>query len=317
MINKMDPVGQLKNQCDRPVWLIVDGHSAIYRAFHAIPQLSAPNGKPTNAVFGFIRLLLKAQSILNPDNITVVWDAGLDPDRKTALPEYKENRPKMPELLAEQIPMVKEYLDAAGIPDLEIQGFEADDLIAGLAQFASKNGYYAVILSPDKDFLQLVNKTIGICNPAKGLNEIIDSEGVKIRTGVSPERIVFWLSLIGDTVDNINGVPGIGPKNATNLVNRFESIDELYNKLETIESDALKKKLKAHEQIVRRNFDLIRLKPERFEVLLSKEVHGATLPEQLVMRNCDEERLKELFSKWGFKTFLHETKIQEKQLLLF
>src|SRR5713101_8615496 len=145
--------------------LLVDGHAYAYRAFHAIRQLSSPTGAATNAIYGFIKMLDKMQARLAPTHLLVVWDGGLAAERMAALPEYKSQRPPMPDSLEEQIAALNRYLDAAGIAALCQEGVEADDWIASVARQAVAAGLAVVIASSDKDFLQLVSPRVGLLNP--------------------------------------------------------------------------------------------------------------------------------------------------------
>lgn len=210
--------------------LIVDGHAYAYRAFHAIRQLNGPDGSPTNAIYGFIKMLAKMHPAVQPTHQCVVWDGGLSAERMAALPEYKSQRPPMPGDLERQIPEIETYLEAARIPSFVNDGVEADDWIASQAGCAASYGVDVVIASADKDFLQLVSPRIGILNPNDKTETVWRAEQVRAKTGLEPEQVVDWLSLIGDAVDNIAGVPGVGPKTATDLLKQFESIDQIDRK---------------------------------------------------------------------------------------
>ncbi len=273
--------------------LIVDGHAYAYRAFHAIRQLTSPTGAPTNAIYGFIKMLGKMLTQLQPSHGLVVWDGGLAAERMTEHPEYKTQRPPMPAGLGQQIDGIIQYLDAAGVTSLCREGVEADDWIAAIARQAAEQ-LPVVIASSDKDFMQLVSPRIGLLNPNDKSEKIWSAEDVRGKTGVEPSQIVDWLSLIGDSVDNIPGVPGIGPKTATDLLQQFGSIDALFSRLEEVKSDKVRASLRAAQEIVRRNQRLIRLREDQPPVPL----------EQFASRASDTARLRELFAAWGFKTLL-------------
>jgi DNA polymerase I len=278
-----------------PVLLIVDGHAYAYRAFHAIQKLNGPDGAPTNAIYGFIKMVMKMESTLKPSHRCVVWDGGLSEKRTTALPEYKIQRPPMPGDLERQIPEIETYLDAANIPSFTNEGIEADDWIASQACCAVRAGAKVVIASADKDFLQLVSDRVGLLNPNDKTETVWGFDQVRAKTGLSPEQVVDWLSLIGDSVDNIDGVPGIGPKTATDLLKQFGSIDNLYARLDEVRSERIRANLKASEPQVRRNQQLICLHsdlPCDFEL------------ETLVTKPASADRLRPLYAKWGFKTLL-------------
>src|SRR5258706_6239652 len=218
-------------------FLIVDGHSYAYRAFYAIRQLSSPRGAPTNAIYGFIKMLAKMRGAHQPTHWAVVWDGGLAAERVTSLPEYKAQRPPMPDDLEEQIEQIQSYLDAASIPSICHDGVEADDLIATLTRQAVADGAWVIIASSDKDFMQLVSPRVGLLNPNDKSEAIWTGEHVSAKTGVAPEQIVDWLSLIGDSVDNIPGVSGVGPKTAAELINQHGSTPEIYRNLPAVSSE--------------------------------------------------------------------------------
>jgi DNA polymerase-1 len=273
--------------------LIVDGHAYAYRAFHAIRQLTSPTGAPTNAIYGFIKMLGKMQAQLAPSHAVVVWDGGLAAERMAEHPEYKQQRPPMPDDLGPQIDGIGHYLEAVGITSLCRDGVEADDWIAAIARRASAH-MPVVIASSDKDFMQLVSGRIGLLNPNDKTEKVWGAEDVRARTGVEPEQIVDWLSLIGDSVDNIPGVPGVGPKTATDLLQQFGSVDALYARLSEVKSDRVRASLAGAEQIVRRNQRLVRLNEEQPPLPL----------EEAAIREPQTDRLRVWFAEWGFKTML-------------
>jgi len=275
----------------------VDGHAYAYRAFHAIRQLSSPTGAPTNAIYGFIKALGKMQARLAPTHLLVVWDGGLAAERMTALPEYKSQRPPMPDSLEEQIAAINRYLSAAGIAALCQEGVEADDWIASVARQAVAAGLAVVIASSDKDFLQLVSPRVGLLNPNDKSEKIWTADDVRAKAGVAPDQIVDWLSLIGDTVDNIPGVPGVGPKTAADLLQQFGSVEALFERLDEVKSQRLRAGFESSAEKVRRNQQLIRLKddlPGHFDL-------GSTL-----VKLPDPEQLWPLYAEWGFKSLLEK-----------
>lgn len=275
--------------------LIVDGHAYAYRAFHAIRELSSPDGRPTNAIYGFIKMFTKLQMQLAPSHAVVVWDGGLSSERVAEHPEYKAQRPPMPESLGQQIDAIGEFLPANGVASLCRDGVEADDWIGALAVEVSRS-MPVVVASSDKDFMQLVSVEVGLVNPNDKSEKIWTAADVVAKTGVRPDQVVDWLALIGDAVDNIPGVPGIGPKTATDLLQRFDSVEGVYRRLAELKSDRLKKALTEAEPAVRRNQSLIRLKPSGLPVDL----------DQLALTACDTERLRQLYSSWGFKGMLNQ-----------
>jgi DNA polymerase-1 len=277
--------------------LIVDGHAYAYRAFYAIRQLASPQGLPTNAIYGFIKMLARMRTVLEPAETVVVWDGGLSAERMALLPEYKAQRPPMPAGLEQQLDEITGYLGAAGFASLCHEGVEADDWIAALAWGAVAAGRQAVIASSDKDFMQLVAPGIGLLNPNDKTEAIWGVEQVRQKTGVEPAQVVDWLSLIGDAVDNIPGVPGVGPKTATDLIKEFGSVDGIYQRLASVKSDRLRGNLQGAEAAVRRNQKMIRLHADLPAPALALSAKGHAE---------DPNRLGALYSRWGFKTLLRE-----------
>ena len=293
-----------------PLLLILDAHAYAYRAFFAIRQLSSPTGTPTNAIFGFIKMLAKMQESLQPTHMVAVWDGGLAPERLAMLPQYKSQRPAMPDDLARQVDEIVIYLQAARVASLCKDGVEADDWIASLTRQTTEAGLEVIIASSDKDFLQLVSPQVGLLNPNDKSAIIWKEPQVRDKTGVAPGQIVDWLSLIGDSVDNIAGVPGVGPKTATELLGQFHSVDGLYANLNQVKSDRLRSTLRTSESVVRRNQQLIKLKDDL--------PSGVSL-EDLAVQTPETAQLAALYSKWGFKSLakaLAESTADQPDLLV-
>ncbi len=274
--------------------LIVDGHAYAYRAFHAIRELRAPDGSPTNAIYGFVKMLDKMRTALQPEFLMVVWDGGLSAERMAALPEYKAQRPAMPDDLRPQLNGMVSYLAAAGVASYCGEGIEADDYIACLARRAAEKGWDVVIASADKDFMQLVSARIGLLNPNDKTGAVWTREQVQAKAGVEPEQVADWLALMGDAVDNIPGVPGVGPKTAAELLKQFGSVGALFERLDEVKSEKLRMALRNAEPNVRRNLELVRL----------HEVPCELVAEQLAVRTPDVEKLRSLYQRWGFRGML-------------
>jgi DNA polymerase-1 len=271
--------------------LIVDGHAYAYRAFHAIRNLHGPEGRPTNAIYGFVKMLEKMRAALTPAHLIVVWDGGLSADRVAALPEYKTQRPEMPADLQPQLDELGYYLAAAGVASFCGEGIEADDYIACLARRAAAAGWDVVIASSDKDFMQLVSARIGLWNPNDKTGVIWTREHVVAKAGVEPEQVADWLALMGDAVDNIPGVPGVGPKTAAELLKEYGSVAGLFARLAEVKSEKLRAALQQSAEAVKRNLKLVQL----------HEVPCEFAAEQLAVRPADREKLRDLFRRWGFK----------------
>jgi len=277
--------------------LIVDGHAFAYRAFFAIRSLSSPDGTATNAIYGFIRMLVRMLAKVRPSHLAVVWDGGLAAERMALLPEYKAQRPQMPSDLEQQLDQIVAYLHAAGIVSLLQDSCEADDVIAAMTRQAAADGLEVVIASSDKDFMQLVSPAVRLLNPADKTDTLWGAEEVKAKTGVAPTQIVDWLSLTGDAVDNIRGVPGVGAKTAADLLRQFDSMDGLYQRLQEVRSDRLRANLQASQEVVRRNQKLVQL---------NCEVPCEISLEELVCKPSDAAALRRLYLRWGFKSLLRE-----------
>jgi DNA polymerase-1 len=276
--------------------LLVDGHAYAYRAFYAIRNMRSPSGRPTNAIFGFVKMLAKMRASLNPTHLAVVWDGGLDAGRQAELPGYKAQRPEMPQELGAQIDEIVEYLVADGVASVCHDGVEADDLIATLVRSAQRAGLEEVVIaSSDKDFMQLVSAGVGLLNPNDKSETIWGAEQVVGKTGVKPEQVVDYLSLLGDAVDNIPGVAGVGSKTASALLQRFGSIGELYGRLGEIDSERLRGALQEAAQTVRRN-----------QILVSLKDQLASAPEigSLTVQSSRPAQLRDLYARWGFRSLL-------------
>jgi DNA polymerase-1 len=275
--------------------LIIDGHAYAYRAFHAIRGLRSPSGGPTNAIYGFVKMLAKMRAVIEPTHLIVVWDGGLSAERMAMLPEYKAHRPEMPDDLRPQLDGMVDYLKAAGVASFCGEGVEADDYIACLARRGGDAGMNVVIASADKDFMQLVSARVGLLNPGDKSEAVWTDERVRAKAGVEPSQIVDWLALMGDSVDNIPGVPGVGTKTAADLLRQFGSVEKLFARLGDVKSEKLRASLHAAENAVRRNREMVRLRDD---------LPCEFLPGDMVGKPADAGRLRELYRQWGFKGLL-------------
>jgi DNA polymerase-1 len=278
--------------------LFIDGYSLIYRAFYALPPLSSPQGRPVNAVYGFLRILRRLIAEHSPEICAVVFDLGKPAKRLAILASYKAQRPPTPLELEAQLPVIREFLDAWGVPVVEVPEEEADDVIATLAARAAASGYTVRIASNDKDFMQLVGDTIQLVRPEpKGGAALCDANAVRARYGVGPGQIVDYLCLVGDSSDNISGVPGIGEKTAAKLLQTLGTLDALIENPSRLDKPQLAEKIAAHADQLRRNRQLIRLETD-----LALPVE----PGELTRRPADAARLASLCRQCGFKSLLNE-----------
>ncbi|MCX7957864.1 MAG: hypothetical protein N3B13_02360 [Deltaproteobacteria bacterium] len=225
--------------------IIIDGQSYIYRAFYAIRRLSNSEGMPTNAIYGFVQMMNKAIKEINPEYICIVFDSREKTFRHEIYSEYKAHRPPMPDDLSVQIPHIHEIVEAYRVRKLAIPGFEADDIIATLAKKGKKSGKEVIIITGDKDLMQLVDDEIRIFDTMK--DKIYSPSDVMEKYGVMPEFMIDLLSLSGDSSDNIPGAKGIGEKTALSLVKKFGHIHEILKRMNEIEPAKLREKIEKSE----------------------------------------------------------------------
>jgi DNA polymerase-1 len=270
--------------------ILVDALGMIYRAFYAVAGLATSTGRPTNAVFGFIRMLSQINRVWRPTHELVVFDGGIPEARKKILPRYKAQRPPMPDQLRAQLPDVEEYLAAAMIKSVRLEGREADDILASAAARADSAGLETFVATSDKDLMQVVGGQIAMVSPGK-IEEKIGPEEIIRKTGVKPSQIVEWLALVGDSADNIPGIPGIGAKTAARLLNEFGSLGEIFNHLDRIKSEKTRAGLEAGRADVLRNVDLI---------TLDKGIDLPFATDDLALRMPDKERLRSFYGRMEF-----------------
>ncbi len=273
--------------------VLVDGSGYIFRAFHGLPMMNRPDGTPINAVFGFTKMLLKLKADLNPSHIIVIFDAGRVTFRNDIYPEYKANRSEPPEELVPQFALVRQAAEAIGLPVLEMPGFEADDLIASYARQAEKAGMSCLIVSSDKDLMQLVRGNITMLDPMK--NRPIGREEVIEKFGVTPDKVVDVQALAGDSTDNVPGVPGIGIKTAAELINQFGDLDSLLAAAETIKQPKRRENLIQFAEQARISRQLVYLKDD---VDVPLAIDGLVTPQ------AEEEKLMGFLAEQGFKSLI-------------
>ena len=237
--------------------ILVDGSSFIYRAFYALPQLTDPNGNPVGAVYGFCSMLISLFDKHKSDLFCVALDAGRDTFRRDIYPEYKSNREETPADLKSQFPVLVEACNAFGVPMIEMVGYEADDIIATIATELAQNNYEVRIVASDKDLMQLVDNNIYLFDPIK--SKIIKENEVREKYEVSPNQMVALQALMGDSTDNIPGIPGVGPKTAAKLLNKFHSLENIYNEIENVTPPKLKEKLIQNREMVEVSEQLVTL----------------------------------------------------------
>ncbi|QQR68945.1 MAG: DNA polymerase I [Alphaproteobacteria bacterium] len=243
---------------DMPTLWLLDASGFIYRAFHALPPLTRPDGTQVGAVFGFCSMLLKLATEQNgPRSLLVVYDAGRRSFRHDLYPEYKANRTETPPELVTQFPLLRDAVSSLGLPAVEAEGWEADDLIASYACAAAARGQHVIIVSSDKDLMQLVGPHVGMFDPMKMRN--IREEEVREKFGVSPGQVVDVQALAGDSSDNVPGVPGIGVKTAAELINLYGDLDSLLARAPEIKQPKRRELLQTHAQAARLSRQLVTL----------------------------------------------------------
>jgi DNA polymerase-1 len=274
--------------------LLVDGSSYLYRAFHALPDLRNAAGEPTGAIYGVLNMLRRLLADYKADYVACVFDAKGRTFRDDLYPEYKAHRPPMPDELAGQIAPLHDAIRALGWPLVQVEGVEADDVIGTLAREAEKRGMRTVISTGDKDLAQLVNERVMLVNTMT--NERLDPDGVKAKFGVAPERMLDYLTLVGDSVDNVPGVDKVGPKTAVKWLSQYGSLDAVVEHAAEIGGVV--------GENLRMSLDWL---PKGKELLTVKcDVKLPFAPEDLKLAPRDGKRLPELFSRFGFKNWLKE-----------
>ena len=273
---------------------LIDGSSQMYRAYHAIRGLTGPDGKSTNAVYGFVTMLRKLIADHEPDLIAAAFDVRGPTFRTELAADYKANRAPMPADLVEQVPWVHEACEALGVPVLTRSEYEADDVIGTLAERASADAIDVAIVTGDKDFYQLVRDGVRVFNPRDD-GTWFDAGGVEEKFGVAPAQVVDVLSLMGDAVDNVKGVPGIGEKGARELIKAHRTLDALLANVAAVSPTRYRTALEKHADDALRSRDLVRIHTD-VPVPFDRAA--------LRYRGPSRERCLELFSALGFRSLL-------------
>ncbi|WP_371381623.1 DNA polymerase I [Sporomusa aerivorans] len=277
-------------------FIIIDGSSLVHRAFHALPMLRTAGGLYTNAVYGFTTMLVKLLADYKPDYLAVAFDKGRVTFRTETYQLYKAQRQATPGELSEQFPLIRELLQALGINTIEEQGYEADDIIGTLAEKASSQGYEVFIVTGDRDALQLISANTKVLLTRKGISEVetIDTAALKEKYGLAPEQVVDLKGLMGDSSDNIPGVPGVGEKTAGKLLAQFGSLENVLDHIDDVSGKKLQENLRQYSE----------------QAVLSKKL--ATIVRDMAIEFSPEAfgihpvkpAVKELFAKFEFKTLL-------------
>ncbi len=280
----------------KPPFILVDGSSYLFRAFHGLPPLTNSKGQDTGAIYGVVNMLKSLIKQYNPTHMAVIFDAKGKTFRDDIYKEYKANRPPMPDELRSQIEPLHTIIKAMGLPVIVESGVEADDVIGTLAKHATEKGIETLISTGDKDMAQLVNEHVTLINTMT--NQIMDVEGVNTKFGIPPELVIDFLALKGDKVDNIPGVPGVGDKSAQALLNGIGGIDDIYKNLDKIAdlsfrgSKSMAAKMEEYEEQARLSYTLATIS---VDLDLEYDV------ETLMPCQADNEQLRDLFAEYEFK----------------
>ncbi|NJP37021.1 DNA polymerase I [Alkalicoccus luteus] len=278
--------------------VLVDGNSIAYRAFFALPLLNNDKGVYTNAVYGFTTMLLKVLEEEKPTHLMVAFDAGKTTFRHDTFKEYKGTRQKTPPELAEQLPIMRDLLNAFRIPYEEVENYEADDIIGTLAVKAAGKGWETKIFTGDKDLLQLVGEHVQVALTRKGITNVdtYDLEALDEKYGLAPEQIIDMKGLMGDSSDNIPGVPGVGEKTALKLLAAHKTVEGVYENLDQVSGKKMKEKLEANEEQA--------LMSKKLATILT-EAPIETNVEDLPVQEADQSALAALFNELGFQSLLN------------
>ena len=296
------PMDESQNNSS-PTLYLIDGSAHIYRAYHAVRGLSNSSGMPTNATYGFTRMLIKLMADRQPSHVAMFFDAKGPTFRHERYTEYKANRPPMPDDLVSQLPWIHKVTEAFNIPIFELQGYEADDLIGTLARLAEENGFQVVMVTGDKDFMQLVTDRCTIWDPMK--DKVIDPAFVQESFELTPSQMIDVMGLSGDTADNIPGVPGVGQKTAVKLIKTFGSVDAVYEGIDTITAKKQREKLIANKEQALLSRELVtidRHAPIEFDA------------SQLKSQGPDDKALSSLFAELEFRQLQQEYAQKDKSV---
>lgn len=289
--------------------LLVDGSALLHRAYHAYPPLKSKAGDIVGAVYGVASILISALEEVKPSHVMVAWDLPKPTFRHIKYVGYKAQRPKADAEMVEQIPKVKEIIDAMDIVQVAAEGYEADDVIGTLSKLSNIDND-VVILTGDQDTMQLVNDHVRILTPAKGANPpvLYGPDEVKAKYGVTPSQIVDYKALIGDPSDNIPGVAGIGPKSAAALLNQFGTVENIYKNLDKIENEKVREKLNAGKDSVELSYELSKI---------VTDMNISESMESMEYKGLQGEVLKAKFSEFGFKSLIKRffpDSVEEKKI---
>ncbi len=298
---------------ERPLLLLFDGHALIHRAFHALPSLATRGGQPTGAVLGFCSMLLKTLQDFNPTHCAVAFDTAMPTFRHEQFEDYKAQRPKAPDELTSQFGTVRELVQAFNLPIFEVEGFEADDILGALSKQAQEQGIEAIVVTGDTDMLQITSHGVRVVLPQPRGSfsdlKIYDEEAVQERYGLEAKQLPDLKGLEGDASDNIPGVPGVGKNSAAKLLQQFDSVDGIYERIDEVSPAKLQDTLRSHEESLRQSKDLATIVTD--------------VPVTLNLKECElgsyaRDKVIEIFRRLEFHRLLDklpETEAKEESAL--
>ncbi len=288
--------------------VLIDGNAIIHRAYHALPPLNNKEGQPTNAVYGFFTMLFKIIESLKPENLIVCFDKKAPTFRKQIYVGYQAKRPKMSEDLVPQIDIIHKSLDEAQIVHFGVEGYEADDLIGTLSKKGVEKNFEVIIVSGDRDLLQLVNSHVLVLAPVVGITNMIlfDEAKIKEKYGLKPKQIIDYKALAGDSSDNYPGVTGIGSKTASQLINKYESLENLYKHISELLPQLQEKLANDAEQAV--------MSKNLATIITDAPVE--LNENDCLISNIDANGLKKQFESLGFSSLLKRLSVFDSKPII-
>ena len=285
--------------------ILLDGNSLMFRAYYATAYtgnlMQTSSGLYTNALYGFVNMMNKIMDTIEGDHMLVAFDKGKKTFRHQQLESYKGTRKKMPEELAMQIPLIKEYLDVMGIKRLELDDYEADDIVGSMARLASNEGYEVICLSGDKDLLQLVKDKVTVCLTKKGITELDEytASNFKEKMGFEPIQMIDYKAMIGDSSDNLEGVKGIGPKTAVSLLDKYQTLDGIYENIDALTPKA-KLAFNESKEIAYQT---------KFLATIYQDIEFDFTLDDILIKDANYSLLRSFFEKVEFTSFIKKLKI--------
>ena len=286
--------------------ILLDGNSLMFRAYYATAYtgnlMQTSTGLYTNALYGFVNMMNKILDTIDGDHMLVAFDKGKQTFRHQQLSSYKGTRKKMPEELAMQIPLIKEYLDVMGIKRLELDEYEADDIVGSMAKVASEEGFDVICLSGDKDLLQLVNDKVTVCLTKKGITELDELTGsnFKEKMGFEPIQMIDYKAMIGDNSDNLEGVKGIGPKTAISLLEKYHTLDGIYENIDSLTPKAKAAFIESKEVAYQ----------TKFLATIYQDINFDFTLDDILIKEADYGKLRSFFEKLEFTSFVKKMKVE-------